>query len=307
MSESIDVKKRNGRLQKLDINKSNLCTARACENLENVSASEVVLDAHVQLYDKITTKEIDKALILSARQKIEKEPNYNYVASKLLLFNIHKEVFGSSVDKEAFEHQYRLSFVKNIKLLAKEDILSEKLLDFDLKKLSKALRLGRDFQFKYLGLQTLYDRYLLRINDRRLEAPQSCWMRVAMGLALNEKNKEQKDSASIFSQQIHNSEQSHDHADLERDQLCCWREGTQRAHGRLSEFLVPIGARRSGASPVVSWWLAGDPGLCTGGGVPGCLLGDHGYRSQVQVRVMVLWHQAPPSRSTPVGVCGRWL
>jgi len=191
-NSSIYVKKRNGRLQELDINKINLCAERACFGTENVSASEVVLDAHVQLYNKITTKEIDKALILSARQKIEKEPNYNYVASKLLLFNIHKEVFGSSVDKEAFEHQYRLSFIKNIKLLVKEGILNRELLSFDLKKLSKKLDLKRDFKFKYLGLQTLHDRYFLHVNGRRLEAPQSFWMRVAMGLALNEKNKEQK-------------------------------------------------------------------------------------------------------------------
>jgi ribonucleoside-diphosphate reductase alpha chain len=189
---STNVKKRNGRLQKLDINKINLCAERACYKLDNVSASEVVLDAHVQFYDKITTKEIDKALILSARQKIEKEPNYNYVASKLLLFNIHKEVFGSSVDKDAFDHQYRLSFVRNIKTLVKENILSEDLLDFDLKELSSVLDLERDFKFKYLGLQTLYDRYLLRIDGRRMEAPQSFWMRVSMGLALNEKNKEKK-------------------------------------------------------------------------------------------------------------------
>ena len=76
MSESIYVKKRNGRLQELDINKINLCAERACENLENVSASEVVLDAHVQLYDKITSDEIDQALILSSREKIDKEPNF---------------------------------------------------------------------------------------------------------------------------------------------------------------------------------------------------------------------------------------
>ena len=140
-ASSISVKKRNGRLQALDINKINLCAERACEDLSRVSASEVVLDAHVQLYDKITTKEIDKALILSARQKIEKEPNYNYVASKLLLFNIHKEVFGSSVDKDAFDHQYRLSFVKNTKQLVKEGILSEKLLVYDLNN-------GKNFQSK---------------------------------------------------------------------------------------------------------------------------------------------------------------
>ena len=69
------VKKRNGRLQKLNINKINLCAQRACEGLENVSASEIVIDADVQLYEKIPTKEVDKALIMSARAKIEKEPD----------------------------------------------------------------------------------------------------------------------------------------------------------------------------------------------------------------------------------------
>ena len=191
-TDPLNVKKRNGRLQELDINKINLCAERACENLDNVSASEVVLDAHVQLYDKITTKEIDKALILSARQKIEKEPNYNYVAAKLLSSNIHKEVFGESRDTDSFEHQYRLSFIKNTKTLVKEDILSDKLLEFDLRKLANCLNLDRDLKFKYLGLQILHDRYLLHINGRRMEAPQSFWMRVAMGLAINEKNKEQK-------------------------------------------------------------------------------------------------------------------
>ena len=192
MREVIHVKKRSGKLQDLNIDKVNLCVQRACEGLEDVSASEVVIDAQLQLYDKIPTKEIDQALIMSARQKIEKEPNYTFVASKLLLGNIHKEVFGSSVDKDAFEMQYRLSFVKNIKLLVKDGRLNEKLLDFDLKKLSKSLSLERDYKFKYLGLQTVYDRYLLQMDGRRLESPQSFWMRVAMGLALNEKDKEKK-------------------------------------------------------------------------------------------------------------------
>ena len=186
------VKKRNGRLQKLNINKINLCAQRACEGLENVSASEIVIDADVQLYEKIPTKEVDKALIMSARAKIEKEPNYSYVAARLLLGNVHKEVFGISVDKDAFDHQYRLSFIRNIKLLTKEDILDERLLDFDLKKLSSALVIERDFKFKYLGLQILYDRYFHSIEGRRLESPQSFWMRVAMGLAINEENKEEK-------------------------------------------------------------------------------------------------------------------
>lgn len=188
-SPNLQVKKRNGRLETLDISKINRCAERACENLYNVSASEVVLDAHVQLYDKITTKEIDQALIMSARQKMEKEPNYSYVAAKLLLGNIHKEVFGISVDKDAFDHQYRLSFTQNIKLLVREEVLDKRLLDFDLGKLASALKLERDFKFKYLGLQILHDRYFHKINNRRLESPQSFWMRIAMGLAINEENK----------------------------------------------------------------------------------------------------------------------
>ena len=76
---------------------------------------------------------------MSARQKIEKESNYSYVASKLLLFNIHKEVFGESRDSDVFEHQYKLSFVRNIKLLVKEKVLNKELLNFDLNKLSEEM------------------------------------------------------------------------------------------------------------------------------------------------------------------------
>ena len=191
-SSNLQVEKRNGRLETLDISKINRCAERACENLDNVSPSEVVLDAHVQLYEKISTKEIDQALIMSARQKMEKEPDYSYVAARLLLGNIHKEVFGISVDKEAFDRQYRLSFAENIQLLVEEGILDKRLLDFDFEKLAAALRPDRDSKFKYLGLQILYDRYFHKINGRRLESPQSFWMRVAMGLALNEKDKNEK-------------------------------------------------------------------------------------------------------------------
>ena len=191
-SKIIHVKKRNGRIENININKINLCAERACEGLSNVSASEVILDAHVQLYDKITTAEIDKALIMSARTKIEKEPNYAYVAAGLLLSNIVKEVFGESRDRDAFEHQYRLSFVKNLKTLSKEGIINPKLLDFDLKKISEAVKPERDSKFKYLGLQIVYDRYLLHVDGRKLETPQAFWMRVAMGLSLNEKDKEEK-------------------------------------------------------------------------------------------------------------------
>ena len=192
MEKDIHVKKRNGRLEELNIDKINRCAEWACESIQGVSSSEVALDAHVQFYDKIPTTEIDKALIMSARQKIEKEPNYAYVAARLLLFSIHKEVFGESRDSDAFEHQYKLSFIRNTKKLVKEDILDSRLLDFDLKKLSEAIKPDRDFNFKYLGLQILHDRYLNHVQDRRLETPQAFWMRVSMGLAINEENKEEK-------------------------------------------------------------------------------------------------------------------
>lgn len=192
MNKVIHVKKRNGRIEDISINKINLCAERACGDLSNVSASEVVLDAHVQLYDKIPTSEIDKALIMSARAKIEKEPNYSFVASRLLLGTLLKEVFGESRDRDVFESQYKIAFARNIKTLVKNEILNPKLLEFDLKRMAEALKPERDLKFKYLGLQIVYDRYLLHVNDRRLETPQAFWMRVAMGLALNEKDKELK-------------------------------------------------------------------------------------------------------------------
>lgn len=188
----IKVKKRNGRLENFNVDKINASAQRACENIEDVSASEIVLDAQLQLFDKITTKEIDQALILSAREKIEKEPNYSFAASGLLLNNLYKEVFKEGVDSDAFKLQYRKSFIQNIKKLVNSDRLDSRLLDFDLSKLSEALKIRRDKNLKYLGAQILYDRYFIRLNDKVMEAPQSFYMRVAMGLALNEDNKEDR-------------------------------------------------------------------------------------------------------------------
>ena len=100
-----------------------MCAERACKNLENVSASEVLIDAKIKLYDKVTTIEIDKSLIMSARSKIEFEPNYAYVA-RILLNTIYKEVFGEGVDSDAFELQYRKSFITNMRRLVREEILN---------------------------------------------------------------------------------------------------------------------------------------------------------------------------------------
>ena len=194
MNSDIRVKKRNGRLQDVNLDKINKCVERAADGLEDVSVSEVVLDASLQLYDKITTVELDKALIMSARSKIEKEPNYSKLAARMLLNNLYKEVFGETVDSDTFELQYKKSFIQNIKKLVKAGRLSERLLEYDLKSLSEKLDIGNDSLFKYLGIQTLYDRYFIHIDDVRMEAPQSFWMRVAMGLCLNEDNKEEMES-----------------------------------------------------------------------------------------------------------------
>jgi len=188
---NIKVKKRNGRLEAFQVDKINASAQRACHEINNVSASEIVLDAQLQLFDKITTQEIDTALILSAREKIEKEPNYSFAAGRLLLNTLYKEVFKEGVDSDTFKLQYRKSFIQGIKKLVKSQKLNSKLLDYDLSKLSEAIKIRRDNNFKYLGIQILADRYFIREEGKIMEAPQSFWMRVAMGLALNEENKEE--------------------------------------------------------------------------------------------------------------------
>ena len=188
----IKVKKRNGRLEEINLDKINKCVERACQDLSEVSASEVVLDASLQLYNKITTAEIDTALIMSARSKIEKEPNYSYVAARMLLNNLYKEAFGQTVDSNLVHELCKTSFVKNVRTLVKEGLLDEKMLDYNLELLSESLDVERDKNFKYLGIQTLYDRYFIHIDGRRMETPQAFYMRVAMGLSLQEENKEEK-------------------------------------------------------------------------------------------------------------------
>jgi len=188
----IKVKKRNGRLEDFIVDKINASAQRACEGIEDVSPSEIVLDAQLQLFDKITSKEIDQALVFSAREKIEKEPNYSYAAARLLLNCLYKEVFKEGVDSDTFKLQYRKSFIQNTKKLIKDNRLDKRLSGFNLSKLSEALKIRRDKNLKYLGVQILYDRYFIRQEDKIMETPQSFWMRVAMGLAINEEDKDAK-------------------------------------------------------------------------------------------------------------------
>jgi ribonucleoside-diphosphate reductase alpha chain len=200
----MNVTKRKGATEEFDEDKIKTCVERACEGLSSTDPREVVYNARINLYDGVKTSEIDTALIKSARFLIEREPDYRFVAARLLLATVYKEVFGEGADADAFELQYRKTFIVNLKKLIKQGMINKEMAKMDLKKISQALVIERDRKFAYLGLQTVYDRYLLHIDNRRMESPQAFWMRVAMGLALNEKREDRTDRALEFYELLSN-------------------------------------------------------------------------------------------------------
>jgi len=183
----------NGKLIPLDINLLNSMIAEACQDLGAEVNPDIVVEQAVRdLYDGIPFDEVRKALILSARSLIETEPAYNYVTARLQLDLIRTEVLGESVRQTEMKSRYVEYFPRYIKMGVEAGLLDAKLAQFDLSKLSAVFLAERDFQFGYLGLQTLYDRYFLHIEERRIELPQIFFMRVAMGLAINEIDREDR-------------------------------------------------------------------------------------------------------------------
>lgn len=182
----------DGKLIPLDINQLNEMVTEACLNLESVQPSLVVEQAVRDLYNGIPFTEVYKALILSARSLIETEPAYNYVTARLQLDLVRAEVLGERVSHAEMDTYYAEYFPRYIKLGINAELLDPRLAQFDLTKLASALVKERDFQFGYLGIQTLYDRYFLHIEERRIELPQVFFMRVAMGLAINEIDRESR-------------------------------------------------------------------------------------------------------------------
>ena len=163
----------------------------ACQNLGNtVDAALIVKSMLKDLYDGVPAEEVRKSAVLSARALIEKEPAYSFVTARLLLDNIRYEVLGEEVAHEAMQSRYAEYFPEFVRKGIEAGLLDERLGQFDLARLSEALAADRDLQFGYLGLQTLYDRYFLHVSERRIELPQIFFMRVAMGLALNEIDRE---------------------------------------------------------------------------------------------------------------------
>jgi ribonucleoside-diphosphate reductase alpha chain len=163
----------------------------ACAGLgDDVKPEPILAETRRNLYDGVAIDEVYKAAILAARTLVEKDPGYTRATARLLLHTIRREILGEEVTQAQMALRYAEYFPTFVKRGVDAELLDEKLLQFDLAKLGAALKAERDLQFDYLGLQTLYDRYFLHIGERRIEMPQAFFMRVAMGLALNEIDRE---------------------------------------------------------------------------------------------------------------------
>lgn len=175
----------------LDLAELRATIVAAGEGLSEFIDAEAILKETVKnLYDGIPVDEVFKSAILSARALVEKDPAYSQVTARLLLHTIRKEVLGEEVSQDGMGTRYAEYFPTFIARGIEGGLLSPELANYDLTKLGRALNAKRDLQFGYLGLQTLYDRYFLHIRGTRIELPQVFFMRVAMGLALRESDRE---------------------------------------------------------------------------------------------------------------------
>jgi ribonucleoside-diphosphate reductase alpha chain len=180
-----------GRRMPLDEASLSALISSACANLgADVLPDPILAETRRNLYDGVPLDEVYKASILAARTLIEKEPAYTQATARLLMHTIRRDILGEEVSQEQMVERYPTYFPQFIKKGVNAELLDEKLMQFDLVKLGAALKAERDFQFDYLGLQTLFDRYFLHIDEQRIEMPQAFFMRVAMGLALNEVDRE---------------------------------------------------------------------------------------------------------------------
>jgi len=186
--DSFTVVKRNEQSQSFSLQKIQSLLFKACIGLHDVIDPEKIIhELHKNVYSGISTKELERALVLSVLPFIEEDPAYNIVAMRLLLASLYKESFGFSVTDDNLNQIYSDRFSGYLKAGVAAGLLSQELIDsFDLDVLAQELRPERDHLFEYMGLQTIVEKYLLRVNNRKIEAPQYFWMRVAMGIALRE-------------------------------------------------------------------------------------------------------------------------
>jgi ribonucleoside-diphosphate reductase alpha chain len=183
----------NGVRKPLDFERLTALVKESCEGLADAEPNRILKATLKDLYDGVPMEEVRKCVVLAARTLIEKDPAYSYVTARLLLDALRFEALGEEASQADMQTKYAEYFPQFIKHGIKVGLLNDALTQFDLAKLGAALKPERDLQFGYLGLQTLYDRYFLidqYVGGRRFELPQCFFMRVAMGLALNEVDRE---------------------------------------------------------------------------------------------------------------------
>lgn len=190
----ISVVQADGSRAPLDVERLQTVVAEACEGLADVSASKILEEALRNLYDGVTLDEVTTSLVITARTLIEQEPNYTYAAARLLCDDLRSEALEFlGVAQRATQNEmtgyYPQALQAYIARGIELELLSPELAEFDLAQLGAAIQPERDLQFTYLGLQTLYDRYFIHSDETRFELPQVFFMRIAMGLAVREDDK----------------------------------------------------------------------------------------------------------------------
>src|SRR5688572_12410740 len=191
--------KEGGQLKPLDMGRIAALVREACEGLgRDVSAEPILQAMQRDLYDGVPMDEVRKSLVLAARALIEQDPGYSYVTARLLLHTIRRETLGVETTQAEMHARYADYLPDFIRTGIEAELLDERLAAYDLKCLGAALDANRDLKFTYLGLQILYDRYFLHVRGRRIELPQIFFMRVAMGLALNEPEDQREARAIEF-------------------------------------------------------------------------------------------------------------
>ena len=173
---------------KLDVTEIEEKIAQASEGLKNIDKEQLLKQALSEMYDGITPEELQRSLQMAASSKIEFAPEYSQVSARLLLSELKTEIFGGPLSMREMEEMYPSHLTSMLERGVQAKILSPVLVNgtFDLERLGRELRAERDFKFDFIGFKTLYDRYFVNINGKRIEMPQSFFMRVAMGLAIEE-------------------------------------------------------------------------------------------------------------------------
>ena len=195
--QNVNVLLDSGEDGTVDMARLEVMVGEACEGLEDVAKEEIMEQASKNLYDGVSLEDVKASLVMTARTLVEKEPNYTYVTARILLDNIRTEGLSylgmqNNATQKEMETLYPKALEQFLIKGMQNDILNPELGAMDLEKLGKAIKGERDNNFTYLGLQTLYDRYFIHDDEVRYELPQVFFMRVSMGLALQEDQREDR-------------------------------------------------------------------------------------------------------------------